>query len=103
MPRTHLTCVRAAEHQTTGQVGLSRMFYGHSRRRTVAHLSRNFCGLIVPTGIHNLEIKRTPNRENKDRLQTGFVSGWPDRPSSRTPLRARPSCGVKCPVKPADD
>src|SRR3979490_3421074 len=38
MPRPPSKGVRAAERQTTGQVGLSRMFYGHSRRH----------GLIVP-------------------------------------------------------
>ncbi len=66
MSRTHSKCVRAAEHQTTGQVGLSRMFYGHWRRR----------GLIVPNPDPQFwKSKRTLNRENEDRLQTGLVSG----------------------------
>ena len=74
MSRTRSMRVRAAEHQTTGQVGLSRMSYGHWRRR----------GLIVPNPDPQFwKSKRTPNRENEDRLQTGPVS---DR--ARLPLQA---------------
>jgi hypothetical protein len=53
MWRAHSTtsCARTAEHQTTGQVGLSRMFYGYSRRH----------GLIVP----NPDIKA--NTESRER------------------------------------